>query len=204
MSSTDYVAASELKAYIGLTLVTTDDQIAAACTAASREVDGHCRRRFYADAAASARLFYRVDNHSARIDDCIAGSITSVQFDTGTDQTWAKTLTSAEWLPLPLNGVGDSGEPWPVTKIRTAGELLIPTDTTANMPTVKVTARWGWPSVPQPVKQATLILAAEIYKLREAPFGVAGFDQYGAVRIRSLPQVERMLAPYTLFEAGIA
>ena len=204
MASTDYVAPNELKAYIGLTLTTTDDQIAAACTAASREVDGHCRRRFYADSVASARLFHRIDNHTARIDDCVSGTITKVEFDTGTDQTWAKTLTAAEWLAYPLNGIGDSGEPWPVTKIRTAGQLLIPTDVTAGMPTVRVTARWGWPSVPQPVKQATLIVAAEIYKLREAPFGVAGFDQYGAVRIRSLPQVERMLAAYTLYEAGIA
>lgn len=204
MPTTDYVTSAELKAYIGLTLTTTDDQIAAAVTAASREVDGHTRRRFYADANASARVFYRVDNHTARIDDCIVGSITSVQLDTGTDQTWAKTLTASEWMAYPLNGIGDTGEPWPVTKIRTTGELLIPTDVTAGMPTVKVTARWGWPSIPQPVKQATLILAAEIYKLREAPFGVAGFDQFGAVRVRSLPQVERLLDPYTLYEAGIA
>lgn len=204
MPSTDYVTANELKAYIGLTLTTTDDQIAAAVTSASREIDGHCRRRFYADAAATARVFHRVDNHSARIDDAIVGTITTIELDTGTDRTWAKTLTAGEWIAYPLNGIGDTGEPWPVTKIRTAGELTIPVDNTAGLPTVRVTARWGWPSVPQPVKQATLIVAAEIYKLREAPFGVAGFDTYGAVRIKSLPQVERMLGPYVLYEAGLA
>lgn len=204
MASTDYVTSAELKAYLGLTQTGNDAQIADAITTASREVDGHCRRRFYTDATATARVFHRVDNHSARIDDCVVGSITSVQLDTGTDQTWSRTLASNEWMAYPLNGVGDSGEPWPVTKIRTAGQLLIPVDETSNLPTVKVTARWGWPAVPQPVKQAALILAAEIYKLREAPFGIAGFDQYGAVRIRALPQVERLLDVYTLYEAGIA
>lgn len=204
MPTTDYVTSAELKAYIGLTLTSTDDQIAAAITAASREVDGHCRRRFYADASTSARLFHRTENHTVRIDDAIVGSISAVELDTGVDRSWSKTLTAAEWIAYPLNGIGDSGEAWPVTKLRTAGQLIIPQDTTSEMPTVRVTARWGWPSVPQPVKQAALILAAETYKLREAPFGVAGFDQYGAVRIKSLPQVERMLAPYVLYEAGLA
>ena len=201
---TDYVTVSTLKAYMGLTTTTTDTQVAAAITSASREVDGHCRRRFSADATVTARVYRRSTEHTVAIDDAIVGSITLVETDTGQDGTWATTIAAADWLAEPLNGIGANGMAWPVTRLRSLGAITWPLDTTSQRPTVRVTARWGWAAVPDPVAQATLILAAETYKLREAPFGVAGFDQYGAVRIKTLPQVERLLAPFVLYESSLA
>lgn len=201
---TDYVAAATLKAYMGLTVTANDPQVAAAITSASREIDGHCRRRFYADAATSARVYRRSTEHTVAIDDAVVGTISLVEMDTGQDGTWAYTVNAGDWLAEPLNGVGANGMAWPVTRLRTLGSLTIPNDVTSHRPCVRVTARWGWPDIPEPVTQAALILAAETYKLREAPFGVAGFDQYGAVRIKSLPQVERLLAPFVLYESSIA
>ena len=200
----DYTTPATLKAYMGLTVTATDSQVAAAIGSASREIDGHCRRRFYADTVTSARIYRRSTEHTVAIDDAVVDSITTVQLDTGQDGTWAYTVAVADWLAEPLNGVGANGLAWPVTRLRTLGALTIPLDTTSQRPCVKVTARWGWPAIPEPVTQAALILAAETYKLREAPFGVAGFDQYGAVRIKSLPQVERLLAPFVLYESSIA
>lgn len=202
---TDYVTVPTLKAYMGLTVTATDPQVAAAIASASREIDGHCRRRFYADAATSTRIYRRSTEHTVAIDDAVAGSITTVQTDTGQDGTWATTLAAADWLTEPLNGIGANGMAWPTTRIRALGTITFPLDSTSQRPCVRVTARWGWgDTIPEPVVQATLILAAETYKLREAPFGVAGFDQYGAVRIKSLPQIERLLAPFVAYETSLA
>lgn len=201
---TDYVAAATLKAYMGVTMTANDPQIGAAITSASREIDGHCRRRFYADATATARVYRRSTEHTVAIDDAVVGTISLVETDTGQDGTWATTIAAADWLAEPLNGVGANGMAWPVTRLRSLGSIIWPNDVTSARPCVRVTARWGWAAVPEPVAQAALILAAETYKLREAPFGVAGFDQYGAVRIKSLPQVERLLSPFTLYETSLA
>jgi hypothetical protein len=61
---------------------------------------------------------------------------------------------------------------------------------------VQVTAQWGWAAVPDSVKQATKILAAEIFRLKDAPLGVAGFNDFGPVRVREVPQVSMLLKRY--------
>jgi hypothetical protein len=40
------------------------------------------------------------------------------------------------------------------------------------------------------------MLAAETFKMREAPLGVAGWSDMGVIRVRDVPQVARMLYPF--------
>jgi hypothetical protein len=61
---------------------------------------------------------------------------------------------------------------------------------------VQVTAQWGWAAVPPAVKEACLILAEETFKLKDAPFGIQGYGDYGPVRVRDNPKVASMLNPY--------
>jgi hypothetical protein len=51
--------------------------------------------------------------------------------------------------------------------------------------------------VPDEVHTATIILATKFFKRKDAPFGVAGFSDLGAVRIiQSDPDVKMLLDPY--------
>jgi len=61
---------------------------------------------------------------------------------------------------------------------------------------VRVTARWGWSAVPAQVKQATILRAVALFKRKDAPHGVAGFDGFGVVRLRQDPDVEALLQPF--------
>jgi hypothetical protein len=62
---------------------------------------------------------------------------------------------------------------------------------------VQVTARWGWPAVPEPVRSACGILAGRLFKRADSLLGVAGFGDLGAITLRAVdPDVQRMLAPY--------
>jgi hypothetical protein len=84
---------------------------------------------------------------------------------------------------------------WPYWEIRsTLLSRFFPT--WQQRQSVQVTAQWGWTTIPEPVKQACLVLAAETFKLKDAPFGVAGFSDFGAVRVRDNPMVARMLTPF--------
>lgn len=66
-----------------------------------------------------------------------------------------------------------------------------------NLPTVQVTARFGWSAVPYQVNEATILKAASLFKRKDAPFGVAGFNEFGAVRItRKDPDVLELLSDF--------
>jgi hypothetical protein len=99
----------------------------------------------------------------------------------------------------PLNGNLD-GLTWSYDKIRAVGDYLFP-NVNANYGSqalVQVTAIFGWPSVPEPVTQATIIQASRLFKRYDSPLGVAGFGDMGAIRVsRALdPDVGQLVEPY--------
>jgi len=62
---------------------------------------------------------------------------------------------------------------------------------------VQVTAKWGWPAVPDNVVEACLILAARIFRRKDSPDGTAGAGDFGPIRIsRTDPDVADMLSHY--------
>jgi len=193
-----YIDADDLFAYLGLGAPPSEliDPINDAVNAASRGVDAFCGRRFYT-VSSSPRVFRSVGSRVCRIDD--AQTITLVEFDAGDDGTFTTDLTGPQWFTEPLNQIGPTGEAWPFTSLRFPSSVTAPT-TSHGRPNVRVTAVWGWAAIPSAVRQASLILGAEAFKLREAPFGVAGFAEFGAVRVRDIPQAAKMLQPYTKVE----
>ena len=50
--------------------------------------------------------------------------------------------------------------------------------------------------VPTNVKVACIYTALETFKLKGAPFGVAGFGEFGPIRVRDNPRVMAMIEPY--------
>jgi len=53
-------------------------------------------------------------------------------------------------------------------------------------PQAQVTAKWGWPEVPDDVEQATYILSADLYKRKDSIGGVLGLSELGAIRMSPL------------------
>jgi hypothetical protein len=68
---------------------------------------------------------------------------------------------------------------------------------------VKVTGTWGWPAVPPNVTQAALILAADLFKAKDAPWGIAGIGDLGMVKVQSNPWVAELLRPYINMAAKV-
>lgn len=185
-----YASLPELKAYLGITDTTDDSALQEALDSASRGITETCGRTFTISTTATARLFEPDDWCWANVDDF--WTTTGLIVATGTDGTTWTAQTAYELEPL--NGMV-SGEPgWPYNKIRPVG-WTFPASSTRRQ-TLQVTAKWGWPAIPSPVKQACLMLASETSKLKGAPFGVASFDQFGPVRVKDNPMAMRRLQPY--------
>ena len=191
---TEYATLSELKAYMGITDTAADTQLTDSLVTASREIDHFCGRRFFADVSATARIFAPRDARVLKVNDFQSTSGLIVQVDTGDDATFATTLTASDYELQPFNGVNDGEPGWPYYRIVYVTSTWPCTNRRAG--SVQVTAKWGWAAVPGPVKQACVYLAEEAYKLKGSPFGVAGFDQFGPVRVRDNPKVMGMLKPY--------
>jgi hypothetical protein len=194
--SNTYVEIEELKSSTELTGTSfADMDLQNALVAASRTVDSATGRRFYPDIADQTRFYTANGLETIRIDDLV--SLTSVETDINDDGTFEYLWTlDTDFVLEPRNAELD-GLPFNEIRRLTAGIYGWPLYPDA----IKVTGRFGWATPPEAIKVATTILAARYVKrMREAPFGIAGFDGTGlAVRISSTdPDVAQLLAPYTI------
>lgn len=184
----DYLNIGELKAMLRIDDYVDDSLLSAHITAASRTIDDICHRTFNLAATASARTFYPDSSLVVRVDDIGTMAGLEVRIDDDLNGTFERFVTVFTTQPDNALAKGQ-----PVTKL-VAYDPYWPSDI---RPTVQVTARWGWPEVPEPVRAACAILAGRLYKRADSLLGVAGFGDLGAIMLRAVdPDVQRMLAPY--------
>ncbi|MGI8313333.1 phage head-tail connector protein [Saccharopolyspora hattusasensis] len=172
-----YATLTDLKARFSIADSVDDAQLSAALDAASRSVESFCDRQFNDAFTASVRQFRATTPVLLVVDD----------FSTADGLTVTVSGTVLEAGAYTAEPFG----PGPFWKLRTVGVGRWPVGSV-----VEVSARWGWAAVPAPVKEATLIIAAELFKLKDAPFGVAGFGEFGVVRVRDNPKAASLLYPY--------
>jgi hypothetical protein len=160
---------------------------------ASRSIDDHCGRRFYLDAAASARILDPAgrtvrtrDGYRLLVDDI--GSATGVTVEVGSATAGWTAVTST----VELEATDAAARGWAFTSLSRATDWL-------GAPRVKITARWGWPAVPQTIREAALIQTLRLYKRKDSPEGVLGSSEWGAVRVSRLdPDMAKLVERYVL------
>lgn len=198
-----YVELDALKSYLKIsTSDTTDDsELGMALDSASRGIEDFCHRQFHDAGVPTARTYTPDDYCWVEVDDFSTITGLVVKTAAGNDGVFGTTWTAADYQLEPLNGVVDGRPGWPYSKIRTVGSRRF---RCGHRATVQVTAQWGWTAVPDAVKQACLIIAAETFKLKDAPFGVAGFGEFGMIRVKDNPMAMRKLQPYRRYSVLVA
>ncbi|MCW8217126.1 phage gp6-like head-tail connector protein [Streptomyces halstedii] len=154
---------------------TRDTLLDGALAAASRGIDTATGRRFWLDDEPSARTFTLAGNvvrgdSGARllIDD--AGSTPTV-VETGSGNSWT-ALTGYDTAP-------DNA----LVRGRPITALALAAGGWGGGPRARVTARWGWPAMPDEITEATLIQAARLFRRKDSPEGVTGSAEWGVVRL---------------------
>lgn len=194
---------SEVKTALGISDNLDDVPIGLAVDAATAMIENYCGRQFVQDANATARIYVATNNYLVQTDDISTTSGLIVKTDPGADGTFSQTWTSADYQLEPLNGK-ISGQTWPYHTIRAIRSLYFPMD--YGQALVQITARWGWPAIPSPVKQAAIIQSITIFKSPDAPFGATPFADTGILRLRSAlhPTAAALLTDYRLEPVQIA
>ena len=164
-----------------------------AMAAASRAIDRATGRRFWLDPSPVARTFNprgrvscEADGELFLVDDI--GSTVGLVVETGSGASFTP-VTGYETSPdnalldgQPITGLLKVSGTWGIATTR-----------------MRVTARFGWPAVPDDVAEAALIQASRLYKRKDSPEGLMGNAEWGVVRLsRRDPDVWNLIEPFIL------
>jgi len=187
-----YVTAEQMADYVRVQDEDDEVELGGAVAAASRAIDLATNRQFGKVDEIEQRLYTpewqvvgvglnRTRRWVARIDDVqtIVGLVLHLDLDG--DQSYAHEVT--DYALHPANAAAE-GRPWELIVFRS----------TAPQPTgaedqLRVTATFGWTSVPEVVATACKIQANRFFARRLAPFGVAGSPESGT-ELRLLAKVD--------------
>jgi hypothetical protein len=192
-----YCTLEQVKAALRITDSVDNTLLEGAVESASRLIDGYAMRNFYQSGTVT-RYFSADSSLYVQIDD-LAGTAITVESDNSADGTWI-IWAATDYQLEPLNGTLD-GIGWAYDRIRAVGDYVFPTGNAfydAGEALVRITGVYGWPSVPKAIEVATIIQATRIFKRYDSPLGVAGFGDFGAVRVSRFldPDVEQLVHPY--------
>lgn len=192
---TAYATVQDLRLRLQIDDSQNDAELSDKLDTASRQIEQDTGRVFTLDAAASARTLNpagRVvrtrEGDKLLIDDI--GDTAGLIVEVGQGTSYVALTATDDYETGPDNALA-MGEPiewllrlwrpwiwWPRQRVR-------------------VTAKWGWPSVPAPIKEATLLRAARLFRRRNSPEGVAGFGDMGPIRVsRTDPDYDALIYPY--------
>lgn len=197
-----YTSVEELKDRLTITTTTTDLSCQMAVQAAANWVNRYCARHFYQ--ITETRTFVPYSIWEQPIDDTVSITQLAVDFNgTGVfDQIWVQgTDYELNFDAYEFNMLTD-GEPRPYTRARVinyagGGRFFPFVWPFSRLDRIQIQGTFGWPAVPLAVKQATLQMAADLFKLKDAPFGIAGSSDWGLLRLpKQNPAVAALLAPY--------
>lgn len=190
-----YCTPAALKSKLDITATRDDLEIHAACFAASRAIENECERLFYRSAAGTVRTLASCglwDVKFGPYNDLV--TLTTLKTSSAGTGTFDVTWSAADYELSPVNP-GAAPETRPYTRIKAIGSKTFPVLTGLGSDyRVQVTGVFGWPAVPSAIRQAALMLAADIHK--SSPFGVVGFGEFGALRVRQNAMVATLIAPY--------
>ena len=194
-----YCTLAEVKSALRLTDNLDDTLLENSVNAASRMIDQYCNRFFYSGSAGETRYFKANDGFTCWIDD--AQSITSVTTASTDPTIFDTTWQASDYQVLPANR-WSNGAYYPISALSASDDYLFPV--WADLALVRVVGQFGWSSIPDPIKFATIIQASRLYKRLESPLGVAGVSDIGIMRVGSNidGDVAQLINPFRLLRTG--
>lgn len=183
----EYATVAELRVHLNNTTVPSDGELLDKLNAASRRVDRDTGRRFYLDLATSAKTYQLTHDTKLIVDDI--GTTTGLVVQVGNGTSWS-TVDSGQYRLLPENNLTEGRAANVIERINSCWPL-------GYSPLVQVTAKWGWPTVPDEIKAATLLVAARLYRRKGSPEGVSGSPETGLTYVsRYDPDYDWLIASY--------
>jgi len=198
-----YTTLPPLRAALGMAANdTTDDApLELAIEVASRTIEEHVGRgrKFWQDSAVVARKYFPAASGVLIVDDISTVTGLLVKVDTTDNGTFDTSLTiTTDFDVHPVNAAAEVPVE-PYTSIRLLdGTLSGFTRLGSGRPSVEVTAKFGWPAVPNAIERACIFQAVSIYKAKDTTFGSFQLAEDGSpMRVPPMhPTARALLEPF--------
>lgn len=142
----------------------------------SRLVDHYTRRHFWQSAA--TRYFTAVGSQALTVDD-LASSTLTIYTDEDGDHAYENTWASTDYDLEPYNAA-EVYEPYTRISVAPRGSYAFP----AGVPKgVKVVGTFGWPRVPDMIREVVLLEAARLWAQGKSPSGVIASPDLGTFMV---------------------
>lgn len=196
-----YATRADVKAWLGVEDTKLDAIVDLSIPAAEAWINGYCHRTFALSGSATPRYFdVNPVTNVVYTDDIGDASSVLIAVDNSFNGTFSTSWAAGDYQLEPLNQGFDSRPFWQITS---TGSKMFPFATPTRNGLVRVTAKWGWPAVPDAVRLACIMQTARLVSRRSSPNGVAGFNDLGAVRVASVDRdIEALLAGFMLVRVG--
>jgi hypothetical protein len=171
-----------------------------AIAASAGWINEYCGRHF--NRVTETRTFVPYGIYELDTDDIVPGATIALSVDYDGDgifeQAWTQGTDYQLYLGKDRFNLGSTGIARPYEKIRatSSGRTFPFLWPFAPLNRVQIVTTWGWPSVPWQVAEANRVLAADLFKMKDAPFGVAGVSDLGLVRVQSNPWLTELLSRF--------
>ncbi len=165
-----YATLADFKTAVTISDSVDDTDIESAIEAASRQIDALANRKFWQDSSVVARTYWPCSSREVWVDDISTTTGLIVKVDNDGNGTFETTLTiDVDFILLPTNAAAEYPvRPYECIRLLTTGSLSIFPLTTTGRPSVQVTAKFGWPAVPDAVERATISQARNVWKAVDA------------------------------------
>ena len=177
--ATTYALLDDVKDALRISDTHDDVALAGVIESASRSIDQYCDRYFGqvgTEAAPVSRL-YRARGRQVLVDDLV--TLTDVEFEySGYAETFT-SLGSDSVIKQPVNAA-TLIPAQPYTALLAKPSTVLP-----QAPGwVRISGVWGWPAIPQQIRDACVLQSVRLFKSRDVPLGVmGGADMMGAIRL---------------------
>ena len=189
-----YCTLAQLKSsdVLNFSNTTHDEILETIIEAVSRLIDNKCARRFFS--ASETRYYTAERGDLIFVDDISTSSGLTLVTDEDGDRTYEITWAATDYDLTSFNASLD-GWPYQMIEITPEGLYSFP----GTKKGVKITASFGWASVPKTIVLACILQSNRAYKRFNTALGQAGASAIGTITltIPALdPDVEKLLTPY--------
>lgn len=175
-----YVGLDEFKKVMKITNTDDDDDMISKLASAQERVEKDTGRRFWRDSVASTRVYTPRHLEMLRVDDIATDVGVIVEIGSGT--SWS-TLDPNSYEFQPDNAIAKGEAIEYIKRVSGYWNLGFRFLGVGRAQRVRVTAVWGWPAIPEGIKNATILQAARLLRRKDSPEGIKGFSDFGVVRV---------------------
>lgn len=178
-----YIGIEEFKDRLSITDNTDDFQIQVAIQASAQAVNDYTGRHF--NQITETRTFQPTNIWLLEVDDIVPGAAITVNMDYDGDGIFETPMVLNTDYQLRLGdglyNVNATGVPRPYRQLQIiqTGKWFPFTWPYTHLDRIQIETTWGWSSVPPPVTQGVFLMASQLFKLKDAPFGISGNANFG-------------------------